>query len=123
MGLNESFAQVRGHILLQEPLPIHPKVFSFLLQEERQRMISNRFPSLDSSSVGDVNSSVTTLAVSKPRGSRPMCTHCNRLGLLVDKCYKIHGYPSGSKPRPQSTGRDTFAKDPSSSNRQLTNDQ
>ncbi|XP_073017753.1 uncharacterized protein [Primulina eburnea] len=27
--------------------------------------------------------------------NRPMCSHCNITGHTMDKCYKIHGYPSG----------------------------
>ena len=37
MGLNESFAQVRGQLLLMDPLPPINKVFSLVSQEERQR--------------------------------------------------------------------------------------
>ncbi|KAK6162879.1 hypothetical protein DH2020_002720 [Rehmannia glutinosa] len=32
---------------------------------------------------------------------RPFCTHCNFHGHTVDKCYKLHGYPPGYKPRPR----------------------
>jgi hypothetical protein len=41
MGLNESFSQVRGQILLIDPLPSINKVFSLVVQEERQRMVSS----------------------------------------------------------------------------------
>jgi len=40
MGLNDSYAHIRGQILLIDPLPPMNKVFSLLLQEERQREIS-----------------------------------------------------------------------------------
>jgi hypothetical protein len=40
MGLNDSFAQIRGQILLIDPLPSINKVFSLVIQEERQREIS-----------------------------------------------------------------------------------
>jgi hypothetical protein len=36
MGLNDSFAQIRGQILLIDPLPSINKVFSLVIQEERQ---------------------------------------------------------------------------------------
>ena len=39
MGLNESYAQNRGQILMIEPLPSLSKVFSLIIQEERQRSI------------------------------------------------------------------------------------
>ena len=28
---------------------------------------------------------------------KPQCTHCGVLGHVIDKCYKLHGYPSSYK--------------------------
>ena len=39
MGLNDSFSQVRGQLLLMDPLPPINKVFSLISQEEQQRKI------------------------------------------------------------------------------------
>uniref|UniRef100_A0A2N9FPS4 Retrotransposon Copia-like N-terminal domain-containing protein n=1 Tax=Fagus sylvatica TaxID=28930 RepID=A0A2N9FPS4_FAGSY len=39
MGLNDSFVNVRAQILMMEPLPAMNKVFSLVVQEERQRGI------------------------------------------------------------------------------------
>ena len=47
MGLNESYSHVRGQILLMDPLPSINKVFSLIIQEERQRMISSPSPSFN----------------------------------------------------------------------------
>lgn len=41
MGLNESFASVRGHILMMKPLPSLTKVFSLITQEEKQKKIGS----------------------------------------------------------------------------------
>nr|XP_023894154.1 uncharacterized protein LOC112006088 [Quercus suber] len=30
---------------------------------------------------------------------RPVCTYCNFTGHIADKCYKLHEYPSGYKPK------------------------
>ena len=43
MGLNEQFAQTRAQILLMEPIPPMNKVFSLVMQEERQRSIGSVF--------------------------------------------------------------------------------
>ena len=43
MGLNDSCSQVRGQILLMDPLPHINKVFSLISQEERQRKIGSQF--------------------------------------------------------------------------------
>jgi hypothetical protein len=40
-GINDSYASVRSQILLMDPLPSVPKAYSLLLQEERQRSISD----------------------------------------------------------------------------------
>ena len=39
MGLNESFSQVRGQLLLMDPLPPINKVFALISQEEKQRTV------------------------------------------------------------------------------------
>lgn len=41
-----------------------------------------------------------TFAVTRPKGSKPQCSHCGRVGHTVEKCFKIHGYPTGSRSRP-----------------------
>ena len=38
MGLNDSYSQIKGQILLMDPLPSINKVYSLLIQEERQRV-------------------------------------------------------------------------------------
>ncbi|XP_061345104.1 uncharacterized protein LOC133290959 [Gastrolobium bilobum] len=44
MGLNDSFSSIRAQILLMEPLPQLSRVFSLVIQEERQRQITPSFP-------------------------------------------------------------------------------
>lgn len=41
LGLNDSFSQIRGQLLLTDPLPPINKVFSLVTQEERQRIVSS----------------------------------------------------------------------------------
>ncbi|XP_022883903.1 uncharacterized protein LOC111400748 [Olea europaea var. sylvestris] len=42
MGLNDSYSQIRGQILLMDPLPQINKVFALISQEENQRKISTQ---------------------------------------------------------------------------------
>ena len=103
VGLNDSYASVRGQILLMEPLPSINKVFALVSQEERQREL-NSTPMLHG-----VKSGSTALVITnyKPYGGnknfgkkeRPVCSHCGITGHTVENCYKIHGYPPGYKPR------------------------
>ena len=41
MGLNDSYSQIKGQILLMEPLPSINKVYYLLSQEERQRRVGS----------------------------------------------------------------------------------
>ncbi|KAJ0053636.1 hypothetical protein Pint_01350 [Pistacia integerrima] len=113
MGLDDSFSQVRGQLLLMDLMPPINRVFSLIVQEEQQRRTN---PSSDSSnSTGTMAFAVKT-DVAKFGGSssqnsqnsnsnasknqkrdRLYCTHCKILGHTVDRCYKIHGYPPGYK--------------------------
>ena len=103
VGLNDSYASIRGQILLMEPLPTINKVFALVSQEERQRELTSG-PMMHAD-----NSGPTVLAVAnyKPYGGnknfgrkeRPVCSHCGITGHTVEKCYKIHGYPPGYKSR------------------------
>ena len=54
MGLNESFSQIRGQLLLLDPIPSIHKVFYFISQEERQRTISSQFDSAHRDSVSNM---------------------------------------------------------------------
>ncbi|XP_016199632.1 uncharacterized protein LOC107640636 [Arachis ipaensis] len=69
MGLDESFFQIRGQILLLEPLPTINKVIS--LQPTQSQGHDRGMMKKD----------------------RPLVSHCEILGHTIDKCSKIHGYP------------------------------
>ena len=34
-GLNEQYSNIRSHVLLMDPMPIIPKIFSYVEQQER----------------------------------------------------------------------------------------
>lgn len=36
MGLNESYAQIHAQILMMDPIPVMSKIFSLVIQGERQ---------------------------------------------------------------------------------------
>ncbi|XP_075661684.1 uncharacterized protein LOC142631403 [Castanea sativa] len=101
MGLNETYAAVRSQILLMDPIPPLSKVFSLLLQDEKQRKVGSgksvmhetaaALAALGSKSGGYAKN------FNKKAGGRPQCTHCGAMGHVVDKCYKLHGYPPGYK--------------------------
>nr|CAN59936.1 hypothetical protein VITISV_001878 [Vitis vinifera] len=104
LGLNESFIPIRAQILLMEPTPLLNKVFSLVVQEERQRSLttsnSPAFTAPVSSRFQAASRASSPTNSSRSRKDRPLCTHCNILGHTVDQCYKIHGYPPGFRNRP-----------------------
>ncbi|XP_059431677.1 uncharacterized protein LOC132165206 [Corylus avellana] len=129
MGLNDSFSTVRAQILLTDPFPPINKVFSLIIQEEKQREITINSLSHDTSALmtrtpipnsvaspmpnpvaspichsHDHAAYMTKATSSGPRFSKqnfkkdcPICSHCGLSGHIVEKCYKVHGFPPGFK--------------------------
>ena len=102
MGLNESFATVRGQILLMKPLPSLKQVFSLITHEVKQRRVGSNaiaveFVALFSRGSNTSSNKGNYANKSNGKRERPVCSHCGILGHVVDKCYKIHGYPPGYK--------------------------
>ena len=123
MGLDDSFAAVRGQILLMEPLPGINKVFSLVHNHEKQKGVgilplpvglptvgsTALLSRLDNSmnqvySHPNLGSTAGPAALLSrfdnrqsqyPRRDKPTCSHCGFKGHTVDKCYKLHGYPPG----------------------------
>lgn len=95
MGLHESFIPIRGQILLLDPLPNISKVFSLVLQEERQRSIGTVGLSNPVSEFSTTNAAQGN-RFQFPRGKeRPICSHYGRSNHTIDTCYEIHGFPPG----------------------------
>ncbi|XP_048635048.1 uncharacterized protein LOC125608656 [Brassica napus] len=106
MGLNESYDASRRQILMMKPIPSLEDVFNMITQDERQKSIK---PAVKSDAVifqtmGSPSESVPTdapvLAAAqhgyRPK-QRPLCTYCGQYGHILQKCFKIHGYPPGHR--------------------------
>ncbi|MDV3193992.1 MAG: hypothetical protein Q8835_02980, partial [Sweet potato little leaf phytoplasma] len=111
MGLNESYAALRTQILLITPMPAMNKVFSLVIQEERQRSAGSVPASVESITLAAVSDNSKKIAQDRPNphrkdGQRPFCSHCRVKGHTVDRCYKIHGYPPGYR-RPNQAEKTT----------------
>ena len=75
VGLNDTFGNVRGQILLMDP----NKVFSLVTQEERQRDLipSSVVQSIESTAAFAVtNSRFNSGTKNYGKKERPMCSHC-----------------------------------------------
>jgi hypothetical protein len=114
IGLNESFSHVKGQILLMDPLPPINKVFSLIVQHERQKEIFGSLSTMHNNAStlftkGPASSPSShirpTTNSSNPRHGkpsairkdRPTCTHCGVYGHTMEKCYRLHGFPPGFK--------------------------
>ncbi|XP_022889320.1 uncharacterized protein LOC111404796 [Olea europaea var. sylvestris] len=111
MGLHDSFSQIRGQLLLMDPLSPINKVFALVSQEENQRRIStqiNTYQNREAASAFKFDNVKMTSGSgaysNKPRSGstgyikkneRAYCSQCNIHGHSIDKCYKTHGYPLG----------------------------
>ncbi|XP_010489977.1 PREDICTED: uncharacterized protein LOC104767686 [Camelina sativa] len=114
MGLNESYEQTRRHILMLKPIPNMEEAYNMVTQDERQHIVSLK-PPVKSDNVafqttgsyeGDpANGSyvvepyeyVAAYNTYRPKSNRPMCTHCGKMGHMIQTCFKVHGYPHGFK--------------------------
>ena len=118
MVLNDSYGTLIGKILLIEPFPPLSKVCSLVLQEEKKRNIGNTvnvvqqldpvamYVNCSKSFQGNQGHASNQGHVRNNGGKggnfkkeRPVRTYCGFTGHIVDKCYKLHGYPLGYKPK------------------------
>ena len=110
IGLNDGYGHVISQILLIEPLPSLGKVCSLILQEEERRNIGQSFnliQSGDSAAMYVDNSRGFISHQGQKNGGkggngkkdRHVCNYCGFTGHIADKCYKLHGYPLGYKPK------------------------
>jgi hypothetical protein len=132
IGLNDSFAAVRGQILLMEPLPGINKVFSLVQNHETQKgagilPLPIGLPTVDNIAlISRMNNEVNAFPYSNtashallsrfdnrfdnnkqyqyqyPRKDKPICSHCGLKGHVMEKCYKLHGYPPGFQKKSKS---------------------
>ena len=93
MGLNDSYAAVRGQILLIQPLPSVGKIYSMILQEEKQRdLVISREVLMTDTQKTNANSN------SSNRGKGKFhCSHCNGNNHTIDRCFHLHGFPPNHK--------------------------
>lgn len=105
MGLNEAYESTRRQILMIKPFPSIEDVFNMITQDERQNAIkpSSKTDSVVFQTTGsDLHAEPFDNPVFASRHQhgyrpkqRPLCTHCGQYGHIVQKCFKIHGYPPG----------------------------
>ncbi|XP_009623169.1 uncharacterized protein [Nicotiana tomentosiformis] len=100
MGLDDTYVQVRSNILMIKPIPSIDTVYNILLSDEKQRQVStgSHFSSESASFNGESSKQSYTPRVSFDNQRAAItCKYCKKTGHNIDKCYKLHGYPSNFK--------------------------
>ncbi|XP_020419788.1 uncharacterized protein LOC109950566 [Prunus persica] len=101
MGLNDTYSAIRGQILLMQPLPNIRKIYSLLLQEEKQRQLADaRDGPIHAMNVKKSTKNTENRQPAKSqdnKGKSLYCTHCEGDTHTVDRCYYIIGFPPGHK--------------------------
>ncbi|XP_019096461.1 PREDICTED: uncharacterized protein LOC109130846 [Camelina sativa] len=115
MGLNDSYEATHRHILMIKPMPSIENAFHMVTEDERKQNIAK--PTRTDGVVFQTSGPPTTFVSDgstydgpadnmayavqntyRPRQSLPLCTHCGMSGHVVQKCFKLHGYPPGYIP-------------------------
>jgi len=113
-GLNDQCNNIESHILLTNHIPLISKIFSYVIQQERQVAGNTLFfakTKVNATTVvschycgkNDHTKSVCLRKHGFPQNSKnkdirnatykKVCTHCARNGHTIDVCYNKHEYP------------------------------
>lgn len=121
MKLTEPFKQVRTNILTMKDMPNASLACRLLLQEERHHFISklsappidslafhadppsgqyrhDRAPHFSRTTFGHKGNRSSHVTGTKRTNTVYYCDHCHMHGHTIYPCYKIHGYPSKTRP-------------------------
>ncbi|XP_070045952.1 uncharacterized protein [Nicotiana tomentosiformis] len=95
-GLNEFYTTVKSVIMLVNALPPISKAYSLLQQDEIQREAHSATPNF----CGDATSflvSPSTPTTNRNFSQNVFCKYYKKPGHTVDKCYRLHGFPTDFK--------------------------
>ena len=113
-GLNESYSIIRGQIIMKKPLPDIFEVYNILDQDDSQKKFGvsvvpaafqvgnvGHHPGVVNATVASNTAGSVNAAYQSQRKDKPICSNYGFTGHVIDRCYKLHGYPPGWKPRKQ----------------------
>ncbi|XP_050896610.1 uncharacterized protein LOC127103389 [Lathyrus oleraceus] len=91
-GLNDQFALVKSQILLMDPLPTMNKIFSVVIQHERQ--IQLLIPNDESQTlINDADSKRFGARNNAFKHGVRVCIFCGKTNHTIEHCFKKHGVP------------------------------
>ncbi|XP_057525820.1 uncharacterized protein LOC130805167 isoform X2 [Amaranthus tricolor] len=108
MKLDPKYNQVLTNILMMNELPNASIIYRLLQQEERHKEVSKLATTSTDSMVFAVDrrkhyhnshehSTQERLMSGTKRNAHYFCDHCKIPGHSIERCFKIHGYPSNSR--------------------------
>ncbi|XP_024028125.1 uncharacterized protein LOC112093585 [Morus notabilis] len=88
MGLDGTYTTARGQILLIEPLPAMNKVFSLIIQDEKQRSVSSQMmgKTPDAAAFAVKDESQKSNRNHPQRNAHLKCDRCNIMGHSTENC-------------------------------------
>lgn len=109
-GLDDSFNQVKSHILLTDPLPNVKTAFAIVSREEsNQRGGSSSSVSTNKSQPTAFFGKLNDQKRGKLRNPNLQCKHCGAKGHTIERCYKLIGFPKDFKSRSDSQNNTSFS--------------
>ncbi|KAJ0541120.1 putative transcription factor interactor and regulator CCHC(Zn) family [Helianthus annuus] len=134
MGLDSSYQSVRTNLLTRETFPSVKDAFSVISREESHLHSKNIFDKTPNNPVGFSVKTGQVIDSRKKNNRTPnpnlKCSHCNKTGHTIEKCFELVGYPSWMKSKPGGNKGNKFSNnvtidstDSSSVASSLTNDQ
>ncbi|OIT29503.1 hypothetical protein A4A49_55551, partial [Nicotiana attenuata] len=104
-GLNDSFAQAKGQIMLMIPTPTINEAYAMVVQDERAQAMAYN--------TGHGANAMVHNNQGFPGGYKQknqlFCDYCRMKGHTRDGCYKIYGYPADFKSKRNPFGRNQVA--------------
>jgi len=98
MGLNESYEQARGHILMLILIPSVNQAYSMMIERESQRNMTNVTSQAMNMEIAAFSSGRGTHNNNKPKKNwNVQCDHCKIMGHVKSDCYRLIGYPPDFK--------------------------
>nr|KYP43959.1 hypothetical protein KK1_034599 [Cajanus cajan] len=111
-GLNDNYLTVRTQILLMDPLPSLNRVFSLVIQQERQ-IFGDQSKAMAVTGRGGYKNNTANYGRGSGYGrgsygrgnASKICSHCGKTGHTIDTCYRKHGFPPHFKFKNQNHGQ------------------
>ncbi|XP_022040543.1 uncharacterized protein LOC110943095 [Helianthus annuus] len=101
MGLDDVYQPFRTNLLTRDPLPSVKTAFSIISREESYRSSNSGSTVPNVGFVAKANQfSNNKKKFNKGPNPNLKCTHCNKIGHVIDKCFEIHGYPPNYRSKP-----------------------